>query len=141
MIFRSVDQFACQQPVGRSVSCLPVGVSVCLSVCRCLLLFVYLCVCVSICVCLSISLSVGGLSGGRSVYTVCLPFSRAVSMFVVNLSRYVPVCVPLSVYICLSICLCLSVCLLSVDRSVVSLSELSVIHSVHEACRQRRGGC
>ena len=50
-MIRSVDQFACQQPVGWSVSCLPVGVSVCLSV--------HLCVCVSICVCLSIGLSVG----------------------------------------------------------------------------------
>ena len=89
---------------------------------------------------LSIGLSVGGLSGGRSVYMFAF---LSVSLFVVNLSMCLFACLCLSISVCLSVflSLCLSVCLLSVGRSVVSLSELSVSHSVHEACRQRRGGC
>ena len=89
-----------------------------------------MCMCVYICV-LSIGLFVGGLSGGRSVYMfACL----SASLFVVNLAMCLFACLCLSIYVCLSIflSLCLSVCLLSVGRSVVSLSELSVSHSVHE---------
>ena len=110
------------------------GVSVCLSVDDCFYFCVSMCLCVYIimCVCLSVCLSVVCLAVGRSI---CLPFSRSVSLSVCGQSVYVPICVPLSVYICLSVCLSLS---LSVCRSVVSLSELSVSHGVHEACRQRR---
>jgi hypothetical protein len=135
-MIRSVDQFACQQPVGWSVSCLPVGVSVCLSVCRCLLLSVYLCVCVSICVCLSIGLSVGGLSGGRSVYTVCLPFSRSVCLWSICLCACLraSVCLYLSVYLSFSLFVCLSVCCRSVGRSSVFLSCRSVT-----VCTKRAG--
>ena len=137
-MIRSVDQFACQQPVGWSVSGLPVGVSVCLSVCRCLLLSVYLCGCVPICVCLSIGLSVGGLSGGRSVCTVCLPCCLSLGQSVCGQSVYVPDCVPLSVYICLSLSfslfVCLSVCCRSVGRSSVFLSCRSVT-----VCTKRAG--
>ena len=87
--------------------------------------------------CLSVCLWVVCLAVGRSI---CLPFSRSVSLSVCGQSVYVPICVPLSVYICLSVCLSLSLSVCrSVGRSVASLSELSVSHGVHEACRQRRG--
>ena len=77
-MIRSVDQFACPQPVSRrrSVSYLPVGVSVCLSAYLSVDAWFYLCIYVSVSMCLcvymcglSIGLSVGGLSGGRSVHT------------------------------------------------------------------------
>ena len=138
-MIRSVDQFACQQPVGLSVVYLWVSLSVCLSVDACFYLCIIICACVSICVCLSIGLSVGGLSGDRSVYTVCLPFSRSVCLWSICLCACLraSACLYLSVYLSFS----LFVCLLSVGRSVVSLSELMVSHSVHEACRQRGGGC
>ena len=133
-MIRSVDQFACQQPVGRSVSCLPVGVSVCLSVCRCLLLSVYLCVCVSICVfCLSVCLSVVCLAVGRSI---CLPFSRSVCLWSICLCACLraSVCLYLSVYLSFSLFVCLSVCCRSVGRSSVFLSCRSVT-----VCTKRAG--
>ena len=139
----------CLLTTGRSVCqlstcgclCLSVCLFVCLLMSRCLLMSVYLCVCVSICVfCLSVCLAVVCLAVGRSI---CLPFSRSVCLWSICLCACLraSVCLYLSVYLSVSLSLCLSICLLSVGRSVVSLSELSVSHSVHEACRQRRGGC
>ena len=130
--------------VGRSVSRLPVGVSVCLFVCLfvCLSADVCLCLCIYVSVCLYacfVYRSVCRWSVCRSVgLYVCL--SLALGQFVCGQSVYVPVCVPQPVYIRLSTCLSLSLVGWSVGRQC-SLSELSVSHSVHEACRQRRGGC
>ena len=133
-MIRSVDQFACQQPVGRSVSCLPVGVSVCLSVDACFYLCIYVSVCLYVCF---VYRSVCRWSVWRSVgLYVCLSLGQSVC----GQSVYVPVCVPLSVYICLSICLslslfvCLSVCCRSVGRSSVFLSCRSVT-----VCTKRAG--
>ena len=51
----------------------------------------------------------------------------SVSLFVFDLSMCLFACLCLSISVCLSVflSLCLSLCLLSVGRSVVSLSELS----------------
>jgi hypothetical protein len=121
-MIRSVDQFACQQPVGWSVSCLPVGVFVCLFVClsvdACFCLCIYLSVCLYVCF---VYRSVCRWSVWRSVgLYVCL--SLALGQSVCGQSVYVPVCVPLSVYICLPTCLSLSlsVYLFAAGRSVIN---------------------
>ena len=68
-----------------------------------------------------------------------------VIMSVVNLSMCVFACLCLSASVCLRmpfyLSIYLSICLSAVGlgRSVVGLSQLSVSHGVHEACRQRRG--
>ena len=112
--------------------------SVCVSMCLCV--YMTLCVCLSVC-----RWSVWRSAG---LY-VRLP--RSVSLTVVNLSMCLFACLCLSISVCLYLSVylpaCLSVCC-HCSRSVVSLSQLSeksvcpsVSHGVHEACRQRRGGC
>ena len=88
----------------------------------------------------------GGLFGGRSVYMFAfLSVNQSVCLWSICLCAYLRASVCLYLSVCLSVCLSLSlsVCLFvvgrSVGRSVVCLSELSVSHGVHEACRQRRG--
>ena len=122
-MIRSVDQFACQQPVGWSISRLPGGVSVCLSVClsvdACFCLCIYLSVCLYVCF----------------VYRSVCRWSvwRSVSLFVVNLSMCPFACLCLSIYVCppVFLSLCLSVCLFAVGRSV----GRSVVSVVFLSCR------
>ena len=96
-MIRSVDQFACQQPVGRSVSCLPVGVSVCLFVCQsvdaCFCLCIYVSVCLYACF---VYRSVCRWSVWRSV-GLYVSLSIALGQSVCGQSVYVSACVPVSV--------------------------------------------